>query len=511
MAVLTGIINENEFYSHHYLDAILQNDLKEVVKRWNKLAEETGDKSPPKAIASLKTDYFKIRSQISQEKDIRERLLLQREWFSRFFSVLGYEFKPIEKVLDDDEIIPIVAEVNKSNGQPLLWIIEAISDSQEAVDVLSLSLNEAQFNLNHSTTEAEDSPRLPNSELLTIDFEDLVSDYIFAQEDPPRWVILAGIHQIVLLDRFKWNASRLLRFDLEEILARLDHDALQAKAILLHREHTCPSEGTALLDELDENSHKHAFSVSDDLKYALRESIELLGNEAVWYKQNKLKEGVYKGKLDEGQLTLECLRYMYRLLFLFYIEARRELGYAPMNSDVYRQGYSLEFLRNLENVDLRTTEDTEGYFIDASIKKLFKLVWEGFPKGDENFSLNLEQKEITHDTFELKPLKSHLFDPERLTILNKVKFRNVVLRRVIELMSLSRESKGKRRGRISYAQLGINQLGAVYEALLCFRGFFAEEDLYEVKSAKEKSTDELKVAYFVKLQDLENRANAHTY
>ena len=106
----------------------------------------------------------------------------------------------------------------------------------------------------------------PNSELLSIDFEDLISDYIFAQDDPPRWIILAGIHQVVLLDRFKWNASRLLRFDLEEILARLDNNALHLLAILLHREHTCPSEGTALLDELDENSHKHAFSVSDDLK-----------------------------------------------------------------------------------------------------------------------------------------------------------------------------------------------------------------------------------------------------
>jgi len=497
MAVLTGIINENEFYSHHYLDAILQNDLKDIIKLWNELAEETGDKSPPKAIASLKFNYFRTLTLISQSKDIRERLLLQREWLNRFFSILGYEYQPTEKVLDDDEIIPIVAEVKKSSGQPLLWIIEAISDTEEAVDVLSLSLNEAQF------SNDETSPP-PNPELLSIDFEDLISDYIFAQDDPPRWVILAGINQIVLLDRFKWNASRLLRFDLEEILARLDNNALQAKAILLHREHTCPSEGTALLDELDENSHKHAFSVSDDLKYALRESIELLGNEAVWYKQNKLKEGVYKGKLDEGQLTRECLRYMYRLLFLFYIEARRELGYAPMNSDIYRDGYSLEFLRNLEQAELRTTEDSEGYFIDASIKKLFTLVWEGFPEQIYEPELDYENREITHDTFELKALKSHLFDPERLTILNKVKFRNVVLRRVIELMSLSRESKGKRRGRISYAQLGINQLGAVYEALLCFRGFFAEEDLYEVKSAKDKSTDELKVAYFVKLPDLEN-------
>ena len=40
---------------------------------------------------------------------------------------------------------------------------------------------------------------------------------------------------------------------------------------------------------------------------------------------------------------------------------------------------------------------------------------------------------------------------------------------------------------MSYSQLGINQLGAVYEALLSFRGFFAEEDLFEVQPAPKKS------------------------
>ena len=65
-------------------------------------------------------------------------------------------------------------------------------------------------------------------------------------------------------------------------------------------------------------------------------------------------------------------------------------------------------------------------------------------------------------------------------------------------MSLSRPKKGKRarRGRISYAQLGINQLGAVYEALLSYRGFFANELLYEVKKKGEKH-NELETGYFV--------------
>ena len=65
------------------------------------------------------------------------------------------------------------------------------------------------------------------------------------------------------------------------------------------------------------------------------------------------KEKIYGIELGE-QLGRECLRYMYRLLFLFYIEARPELGYAPMRSDLYRMGYSLESLRALEMTELLT-------------------------------------------------------------------------------------------------------------------------------------------------------------
>jgi len=50
--------------------------------------------------------------------------------------------------------------------------------------------------------------------------------------------------------------------------------------------------------------------------------------------------------------------------------------------------------------------------------------------------------------------------------------------------------------------LGINQLGAVYEALLSYRGFFAEEDLYEVKKAG-AAHDDLDAAFFVGAKDLE--------
>src|SRR5690606_13382066 len=104
-----------------------------------------------------------------------------------------------------------------------------------------------------------------------------------------------------------------------EILGRKDDITLKATAALLHRQSLVPEQGGSLLDNLDENSHKHAFGVSEDLKYALREAIELLGNEAAEQLiQRKDISFTGKSALDADALSRECLRYMYRLLFLFY-------------------------------------------------------------------------------------------------------------------------------------------------------------------------------------------------
>jgi hypothetical protein len=103
--------------------------------------------------------------------------------------------------------------------------------------------------------------------------------------------------------------------------------------------------------------------------------------------------------------------------------------------------------------------------------------------------------------FFITPLESPLFDMKRTPLLSSVKFRSKVLQEVIQLLSLSREggrgNRRRERGRISYAELGINQLGAVYEGLLSYSGFFAQERLYEVKPAGASPTDETQQSYFV--------------
>ena len=518
-ATFTGIQNENEFYSHHYLAELLANDIQATIARWRESADGShadGARTPDQDLRALTRPYLRFRQQFGRQRRDAARVRLQSDWFRQVLAALGYEFRPANHLLDagggggaggaaasrrdrsggagngDGDEVPVLSAAGIRHGTAQLLVLGAYDPDGEDEDPLSLRPHPAQYH--------GEAP--PPASLRAETWNDIITRRIFGAEHPARWVILLSPGQILLLERGKWTHHRLLRFVLDDILGRREPPTLQATAALLHRESLLPAEGASLLDTLDDNSHRHAFAVSTALKHALRECIELIGNEAIRYLREVRKERVYR--LDDalaGQLGLEALRYMYRLLFLFYIEARPELGYAPVNAETYRKGYSLEHLRDLELVRLTGGESLNGWYIHESVQTLFRLIRDGFDGGDPDLLAG-----SLHNTFRVRPLDSALFRQGAMPLLDSVKLRNEVLQQVIRLMSLTRPAKGgrgrsRRRGRISYAQLGINQLGAVYEALLSYRGFFAEEDIYEVKPAG-KDPDELANAWFVPLGEL---------
>lgn len=468
---IAGLTNANEFYSQHYLDEILEKDLKPLFDQW----KEQGADSP---VARLRTasganGYFRARQRFLTERKASERASLFIDLVQPLLQAIGYQLAPENLALADGEL-PVLATYRDAKHQPLLVIAAAIA----GVDDEELG----PLQLKPQATDSHGKSRQADS-----DWEETLSRRLFADDHPPRWVLLVHHEEWLLIERSKWGRKALLSFKLPDLFGPRDDKLLRALASLAGSQSVLPAEGgVALLDSLDDNSHKHAFEVSTDLKYALRECIELIANEAIWYKRTVAKEKVYERNDTDlaDQLSRESLRYMYRLLFLFYIEARPELGYAPIDAEAYLKGYSVEHLRELEQTPLTTSEAQEGYYFHESLKQLFGLIWQGFPRRADNSG----QMDFTagHDLlldtgFTIAPLQGHLFDPARTPLLGSVKLRNRVLQQVIELMSLSRGGGKRRRGRISYGTLGINQLGAVYESLLSFRGFFAEEDLYEVR------------------------------
>ncbi len=526
----TGIENVQEFYTHHYLTAIMEGELKRnLVPRWRQQAEKDGKSTPEAALRRVARPFFKFRNDLERERDQRQRSDLHRGFFTELLHALGYEplagHAPNAVVPLPQGPLPLLAHVRRHDGAPLVWCIPALAADDWATGTAARATDAApRPSPSASPLDLAGAPadpldcriqpwQLPPAHELplavqNLSLEELLNQQIFNLPEPPRFILLCGLEQLLLLDRSKWPEKHILRFHLPEILGRREPETLRATAALLHRQSLAPRDGLCLLDGLDESSHRHAHGVSQDLKYALREAIELLGNEAVYYWREVRKQRLDEHKLGQD-LGRECLRVMYRLLFLFYLEARPELGYAPMGEETYRKGYSLESLRRLELVELTTDEARNGTYFHQSIALLFRLVYRG---TRENRQLALSDDAAPlHKTFHLDPLRSHLFDPRKNEILEAVTIRNFVWQRIIELLSLSRPDsrKNRRRGRISYAQLGINQLGAVYEALLSYRGFFAKTDLYEVQPARGTTNakhDPLGPAYFVSRRELEKYA-----
>ncbi len=516
--MLHGITNHHEYYTEHYFAELLVGDLKDRLDEWKATALEHPDseahREPPARLRGLARDYFKTLERVQRASSPHDLPETQRDFFGSLLPCLGYSISTTWRALGEGSSalrIPLLGEVRTQSGAPALWIIEAIppgtSDDDLASDPLGLGPVESQYADDPQNEDPQHPGSRPPEE---VTWEEILSKHIYGLEEPPRWVLFVSLGQLVLCDRMKWAERRFLSFDLREIFDRRDDPTFRVAAALLHRDCTCPADGLSLLDGLDESSHKHAFAVSEDLKLAVVASIEDIANEAVWYIRNVRKEGVFNepDQKLEYELTRGCLRYLYRLLFCFYLEARPGLGYLPVKSEEYLKGYSIETLRDLEMIDLDELGDEakNGYFLHHSVQTLFRLIHEGRQHSEgDTLGLTDHSQQSIRDDFEIAPLQSHLFDPKGTPYLSKCKFRNHVLQRVLKRLSLGSTGRGKksRAGRISYATLGINQLGAVYENLLSYSGFFAKEELFEVKPAKEEHNP-LEHAYFVTAAQLDD-------
>lgn len=496
---LTGITNKNEYYTNHYFSTVFEENTSAAISGWNTAARESEEvRTPWSLLRKNARQYY-----AAHDKFVRSSVNLQvlaniKMLADNYLKSLGYpEAKPEVVTVDESLSVPVYLEMTKSNGAPLLWVLLSASKESDAGIMES-------FVFNASDIDDDAAGALNKGVLGELANEDLVTKILFGSAEPPRFIMLIGMNQIALIDRNKWNEKRYLQFELEEIFSRLENTTLQAMAVLLHKDSLCPDDGKILLDELDEQSQKNASGVSQDLKYALRESIELLGNEVLYDMKTRLGRDLDAEPVDAGQLTLECLRYMYRMLFVLFIESRPELGYAPIKAQSYYSGYSLESLRDIvDNIRDDVNEVGDGYYLHETLAKLYELIYNGYPKTEDELK-KATGSDSLHDMFLIAPLKAHIFDPEYTKMITAAKLRNSCMLRIIDLMSLTRATgrKNSRRGRISYANLGINQMGAVYEALLSYRGFIAEHDLYEVKRAGD-SFNELDVGYFVSESELD--------
>ncbi|MFJ2843564.1 hypothetical protein ACIPD2_18215 [Streptomyces griseofuscus] len=330
--------------------------------------------------------------------------------------------------------------------------------------------------------------------------------------DAPRFVLLLCGGVLVLADRNAWAEGRYLAASLDAALARNDTakaGELSLLAALFSHDMLAPrSDGKGrCIDELLKASRDNAVGVNSELRKGLQQSVEIIANEVLArLREAKVKpreiEDLRKGPFAK-QLTRESLRYLYRILFLLYAEARPELGILPADDSTYEAGYSIARLRELVARERKLVDEDsrDGFHLYASLDVLFNKVNFGHrPHGteadDKHASERSEQRGLRFE-----PLRSELFDPKAITLIGTgvldprwdedgdeeprwldLRLRNEALHQVLRLLTLKEAGqKGRQGGFISYRNLGINQLGAVYEGLMSYTGIIDEKrELAEV-------------------------------
>ncbi len=524
-----AITNRGEYISAHYLAELFARDLTDLRKRWTS-ADRAGAPSSRSGVRGLGREYFRAKVRITESADFDGPAV--RELNDRLLAALAYvgskeepeggthtrlvrgDFGVMQG--DKERSVPAALAVTGPGGVELValdvsWAVDGELVVADVEDGGAQLLDPILLDGKQRITGAADAVT-----------------FLFGCEDgyAPRFVLLLAGGAVLLADRTAWHEGRFLAVSVDEALDRnlsADGGELEAVAALFGAESLLTEGGVAgFLDGLVDKGRKHAVGVSKELREGLRQSVELIAQEIL----DRLEEGgADPGELGDGaelagRLTRESLRYLYRVLFLLYAEARPELGILPGKDDAYQDGYGLARLGELVSYDL-PDEAQDGFHFAESLDLLFRLVDQGHrPHGDEaGTDADADAVAVLDaDGLRFEALRSDLFKADATPLIGAVsvegeridtRLRNKVLWKVLNLLMLTqghssgrgRAGGGTGKGFISYAQLGINQLGAVYEGLMSYTGFFADKDLYEV--AKPDS-DGLSGTWVVPVEDADN-------
>ncbi|MBV2366826.1 class I SAM-dependent DNA methyltransferase [Streptomonospora nanhaiensis] len=520
--------NRGEYFSAHYFAEQLDTDLKKgLFATWALREGDENDprRTPRELLRTLRTpylaedmrSYFAKHSQADAEDEARLNTYNNPEWTKRLaewhqmvLRALGYDTSPAELTVHRagrDHILPVAYHGHGVIAIDCGW--SADNDSALNADGAGRLLQPFHVSAGESyETGAALASWLFQSELGE------------AGGPHPRFILLLCGGVLVLADRHAWNEGRYLAVNLDTALERNDRTQqgeLATIAALFSLDMLRPGENdtSRALDALLKSSSDNAAGVSGELRYGLQRSVEIIANE-VLHRMAEPRNNVTPADIESPkipfarELTREALRYLYRILFLLYAEARPELGILPADDGSYEAGYSMARLRELvaRDEELVDEEAKNGLHLYESLDVLFNKVNFGHrpygtepddeQPGDDEETRKAKAARRSEDRgLRFEPLRSELFEPTAIRLIGTgvldprcdedndprwldLRLRNEALHEVLRLLTMKKGRRGERGGFISYRNLGINQLGAVYEGLMSYTGIIAEEELCEV-------------------------------
>ena len=187
------------------------------------------------------------------------------------------------------------------------------------------------------------------------------------------------------------------------------------------------------LDEAAGLSERHRAGVRDSLQLGVHEALQHLI--AAFTNAARRSRRRHNG----AALLDESLVVIYRVLFLLFAEAR---GLVPAWHPVFRESYTIEALRG----PVETLPRPRGIW--EALQAIARLAHRGCRAG----------------TLRVPPFNGRLFSPSEAPLADTVPLDDAAVRQAL-LALTTRGTRGGRE-RIAYGDLGVEQLGGVYERVL---------------------------------------------
>ena len=227
------------------------------------------------------------------------------------------------------------------------------------------------------------------------------------------------------------------------------------------------SEGKTVIDEIERESRSQAEKVSDDLKRAVFTAAESLvsGLIAGAVVSGRIASALNLQGADLRPYRDAALTCLYRILFILYAEARDT---RLESHKLYWDGYSAQGLLDETLEDVTFSWPANRSALWQRLRALFRIYDKGLPR--------ISQWE------NIPPRGSDFFSSETPegAILNSTCLSDRVVARLMLDLATSTPRPGVGRERVSFRELDIENLGAVYEGLLEYEPRIARETTLEV-------------------------------
>ncbi|MFQ5909907.1 MAG: Eco57I restriction-modification methylase domain-containing protein [Thermoplasmata archaeon] len=287
--------------------------------------------------------------------------------------------------------------------------------------------------------------------------------YDYMADTETRWGILTNGRRWRLLN-YDSPTDRYFEIDLENVVSRENTDEWLYFYNLFRREAFIAAEGKCFLDSVKEESSRYAQEVGEELKERTYGALLELAKGFVAWPENDLDPVIDETR---ERIRESCFVLLYRLLFVFYAEARNLL---PVNREGYRQ-LSLQARR--EEV-AGASRDGSRFLSDSrriwtGIRDLFRLI----DAGSERLGI----PPFNGGLFSRGPLGL-----EHADFLETHEIADRHLSRALDFLGTTPSLEDSSSFvNVDYAGLDIRHLGSIYEGLLEYQLACAQSDLVSIR------------------------------